>query len=89
MEEIPITNRPSQDGKVLERADEVLLEGRDRVSKLRVEAKQGEDRRRQLLYAGRTGAGIHGVQQWPSSVFRNQWIQSSMMMHTASDKKRL
>ena len=25
----------------------------------------------------------------PSSVFRNQWIQSSMMTHTASDEKRL
>ena len=46
--------------------------------------------RRQLLYAGKNWrGGIQRSSAWPSSVFRNQWIQSSMMMHTASDEKRL
>ena len=44
MEDIP-ENQPTRGKmeKVLERADEVLLEGRERVSKLRAEAKPGED----------------------------------------------
>jgi signal transduction histidine kinase len=44
MEEIP-NNEPARGTmeKVLERADEVMLEGRERVFKLRAEAKHGED----------------------------------------------
>jgi signal transduction histidine kinase/ligand-binding sensor domain-containing protein len=62
MEEIP-DNQPARSKmeKVLERADEVLLEGRDRVSKLRVEAKQGEDLSQAIAICGEELAREHSA----------------------------
>jgi len=63
MEEIP-DNQPARHKmeKVLERADEVLLEGRDRVSKLRVEAKQGEDLSQAITLCGEELARGHSAE---------------------------
>jgi len=63
MEEIP-NNQPARSKmeKVMERADEVLVEGRDRVSKLRVEAKQGQDLAQAIALCGEELAREHSAE---------------------------
>jgi signal transduction histidine kinase len=63
MEEIPDTQPArSKMEKVLERADEVLLEGRDRVTKLRVEVKQGQDLSKAIALCGEELAREHSAE---------------------------
>jgi signal transduction histidine kinase/ligand-binding sensor domain-containing protein len=63
MEQIP-NDQPARHKmeKVLERADEVMFEGRERVSKLRAEAKHGEDLPQVIAACGEDLAQNHAAQ---------------------------
>jgi signal transduction histidine kinase/ligand-binding sensor domain-containing protein len=68
MEQIP-DNEPARSNmeRVLERADEVLLEGREQVSKLRAEAKYGEDLSQAIATFGEELA-LHNAAQFSMAI---------------------